>query len=86
MTQTNDENLKEQVRTILARENYVPETFEGDFETYIGVYARPKDKPTSLDSSNEKEAREQDTYRINGMVQDFTEWFEWEIIHDKIVE
>ena len=50
------EQLKEQARNDLHQRGLVVEgIFEGDFETYIGCYARPLDKPTALDPMNEKE-------------------------------
>lgn len=81
------ESLKEQVREQLGVKGYVVDSmFEMDDEvTWIGVYARPKDKPTALDPRDEEEARWQDEHRVNGMVQDFTEWFEWEVKDGKLV-
>lgn len=72
--------LKAQVREELKEQGFIIDSsFEGDFKTWIGVYARPKDKPTYLDPQNDKEAEEQEQYSINGFKQDFSEWFEWEI-------
>ncbi|EHQ9018145.1 hypothetical protein KI103_003155 [Enterococcus faecalis] len=81
------EELKEQARTELNEWGLIIDgCFEGDFETWIGCYARPKDKPTYLDPQNDKEAEEQEQYSINGFKQDFSEWFEWEIKNLKIKE
>ena len=79
------EELKEQARKELNEWGLVIDgSFEGDFETYIGCYARPKDKPTALDPINEEEAKEQAKYAVNGFPQDFTEWYEWEINNGKL--
>src|SRR5699024_11754755 len=67
--------LKAQVREELKEQGFIIDSsFEGDFKTWIGVYARPKDKPTYLDPQNDKEAEEQEQYSINGFKQDFSEW------------
>lgn len=48
------EQLKEQARNDLHQRGLVIEgSFESDFETYIGCYARRLDKPTALDPMNE---------------------------------
>ncbi|ARM67607.1 hypothetical protein LW81_037 [Lactococcus phage LW81] len=79
--------LKEQARKELTKKGFVIDgSFEGDFKTWMGVYARPSDKPTYLDPSDGKEAEEQAKYAINGFNQDFSEWFEWEIDGLKIKE
>ncbi|MEQ7179694.1 hypothetical protein ABQE01_11820 [Enterococcus thailandicus] len=79
--------LKAQVREELKEQGFIIDSsFEGDFKTWIGVYARPKDKPTYLDPQNDKEAEEQEQYSINGFKQDFSEWFEWEVKNLKIKE
>ena len=79
--------LKAQVREELKEQGFIIDSsFEGDFKTWIGVYARPKDKPTYLDPQNDKEVEEQEQYSINGFKQDFSEWFEWEIKNLKIKE
>ena len=79
--------LKAQVREELKEQGFVIDgSFEGDFKTWIGVYARPQDKPTYLDPTNGKEAEEQEKYSINGFKQDFSEWFEWKIENLKIKE
>ncbi|MEW4403834.1 hypothetical protein AB1I62_08920 [Enterococcus sp. AN402] len=54
--------------------------FEGDFTTWMGCYAIQEDKPTALDPMNEEVAKEQDEYRANGMVQDFSEWYKRDIV------
>ncbi|NBA57080.1 hypothetical protein, partial [Enterococcus hirae] len=72
---TRKEQLKEQARKELQERGLIIEgSFEGDFETYIGCYARPVHKPTALDPINEEEAKEQEKYSINGFPQDFAEW------------
>lgn len=82
---TRKEQLKEQARKELQERGLIIEgTFEGDFETYIGCYARPINKPTALDPANEQEAQEQEKYAVNGFPQNFTEWYEWEIINGKL--
>lgn len=81
------EQLKAQAREELTRKGFIVDSsFEGDFKTWMGVYARPYDKPTYLDPSDGKEAEEQEKYSINGFKQDFSEWFEWEIDGLKIKE
>ncbi|KXF71703.1 hypothetical protein [Enterococcus faecalis] len=71
---------KEQARKELQERGLIIEgNFEGDFETYIGCYARPINKPTALDPANEQEK-----YAVNGFPQNFTEWYEWEIINGKL--
>ncbi|EPH77572.1 hypothetical protein D929_00094 [Enterococcus faecalis 02-MB-P-10] len=85
VNQATIEALKEQARNELkAHDLLIDGCFEGDFETYIGCYARPKDKPTALDPFDEEEAREQEKYSVNGIVQDFSEWYEWEINKGKL--
>lgn len=82
-----DQFIKAQVRAELQKQDFVTDSlFEGDFTTWVGVYARPKDKPTYLDPWDEEEEAEQDKYRINGMKQDFSEWFEWKIENLKITD
>jgi len=79
--------LKAQVREELKEQGFVIDgSFEGDFSTWIGVYARPKDKPTYLDPQDDKELKEQEKYSINRLKQDFSEWFEWGIENLKIVQ
>lgn len=82
------EVLKEEVRKLLRKKGYVIDSFfEGDFVTWIGVYARPADKPTYLDPMTEKDAELQEKYRDeNGFKRDFGEWFEWEIKKGHLVE
>ncbi|KAA9178921.1 hypothetical protein F6X86_06695 [Enterococcus durans] len=77
--------LQRKVREILAIKGYIADScFEGDYETWIGVYARPKDKPTYLDPRDDEEAALQEKYSVNGFKQDFSEWFEWEIKDNEI--
>ena len=76
----NSEELKKQARLLLKKKGYIVDSpFEGDFERWIGVYARPKDKPTYLDPANAEEVVLQEKYSVNGFKQDFSEWFEFEI-------
>jgi len=83
---TQKEQLKEQARKELQQKGLIIEgSFERDFETYIGCYARPIYKPTALDPINEQEALEQEKHVINGFPQDFTEWYEWEIENKKLI-
>ncbi|MFG5461588.1 Phi-29-like late activator [Enterococcus faecalis] len=77
----NSEELKKQARVLLEKKGYIVDSpFEGDFERWIGVYARPKDRPTYLDPTDGEEAGLQELYSVNGFKQDFAEWFEFEII------
>ncbi|EMF0128875.1 hypothetical protein EQ856_08930 [Enterococcus hirae] len=79
------EQLKEQARKGLQERRLIIEgSFEGDFETYMGCYARPINKPTALDPMNEQEVQEQEKHAMNGFPQDFTEWYEWEINNGKL--
>lgn len=83
----NKSELEAKVRKLLLAKNFVPDSyFEGDYATWIGVYARPKDKPTYLDANNEEEYLLQEKYSQNGFKQDFSEWFEWEIVNDELIE
>ena len=83
----NAEALKEEVRKVLRKKGYVVDSyFEGDYVEYIGVYARPEDKPTYLDPLNEEEFRLQEKYSVDGFKQDFAEWFEWGIKDGHLVE
>nr|WP_306179167.1 hypothetical protein [Campylobacter jejuni] len=78
----NSEELKKQARVLLEKKGYIVDSsFEGDFERWIGVYARPKDKPTYLDPTDGEEAGLQELYSVNGFKQDFAEWFEFEIVN-----
>ncbi|MEB7428449.1 Phi-29-like late activator [Enterococcus faecalis] len=78
----NSEELKKQVRVLLEKKGYIVDSpFEGDFERWIGVYARPKDKPTYLDPTDGEEVSLQELYSIDGFKQDFAEWFEFEILN-----
>lgn len=79
------EALKDQARKELnEHELIVDGCFEGDYETWLGVYARPKDKPTALDPMTAEEARLQDAYAVNGFKQDFSEWVEWDIVNNHL--
>ena len=80
------EVIKEKVREFLSEKGYVAETFDGDFETWIAVYARPVNMPSSLDPSDWEEAALQDKYGRNGFKQDFSEYFEWKIKGAELVE
>ena len=60
--------------------------FEGDYETWVGVYARPENKPTYLDPTTSEDAYLQNRYRVDGFKQDFAEWFEWEIENGEVKE
>lgn len=83
----NASELQRKVRDILTKKGFIIDGyFEGDYVTWIGVYARPKDKPTYLDPSNAEEARLQEKYSVGGFKQDFSEWFEWEIIDGKLTD
>ncbi|MFQ6343339.1 Phi-29-like late activator [Enterococcus lactis] len=85
-TPPNSEGLKQKVITILNKMGYIVDGyFEGDYVTWIGVYARPEDKPTYLDPTNEKEAYLQNKHRVDGFKQDFAEWFEWDIKENEII-
>ena len=73
-------DIKKQVRQKLEEVGYeIDGAFEGDFTSWVGVYARPKDKPTYLDPANAEEVVLQEKYSVNGFKQDFSEWFEFEI-------
>ena len=80
------EVIKEKVREFLSEKGYVAETFDGDFETWIAVYARPVNMPSSLDPSDWEEAALQDKYSRNGFKQDFSEYFECKIKGAELVE
>ncbi|WP_195958031.1 Phi-29-like late activator [Enterococcus gallinarum] len=83
----NKEEIEALVRSELHKKGFVVDSyFEGDYDTWIGVYARPKDKPTYLDPSTAEEARLQDKYRVDGFKKDFSEWFEWEIKNGELIE
>ncbi|WP_241546155.1 hypothetical protein [Enterococcus villorum] len=78
--------LQRQIRELLAIKGYIIDSpFEGDYVTWIGVYARPKDKPSYLDPRDAEEAALQEKYSLNGFKQDFSEWFEWKIKDDEII-
>ncbi|EGO5832022.1 MULTISPECIES: hypothetical protein [Enterococcus] len=83
----NSEELKQQARVLLEKKGYIVDSpFEGDFERWIGVYARPKDKPTYLDPTDGEEVGLQEAYSVDGFKQDFAEWFEGEIVEGKVKE
>ncbi|PQG48404.1 hypothetical protein CUS80_00255 [Enterococcus faecium] len=84
----NAEDIRKQVLSILSKKKFVLDgSFEGDFSTWVGVYARPADKPPYLDPVNAEEAELQNMYRDeDGFARDFSEWFEWEIINGTVVE
>ncbi|EGG59366.1 hypothetical protein HMPREF9520_00246 [Enterococcus faecalis TX1467] len=83
----NSEELKQQARVLLEKKGYIVDSpFEGDFERWIGVYARPKDKPTYLDPMDGEEVGLQEVYSVDGFKQDFAEWFEGEIVEGKVKE
>lgn len=85
--QDNIEVVKEKVRELLNEKGYIVDgSFEGDFTTWVGVCARPRNRPTYLDANDSEEAAEQDKYSINGFKQDFSELFEWEIKGNELVE
>ncbi|EGO8372096.1 TPA: Phi-29-like late activator [Enterococcus faecalis] len=82
----NSEELKKQARLLLKKKGYIVDSpFEGDFERWIGVYARPKDKPTYLDPTDGEETGLQELYSVDGFKQDFAEWFEGEIVEGKLI-
>lgn len=83
----NSEELKKQARVLLEKKGYIVDSpFEGDFERWIGVYARPKDKPTYLDPTDGEEAGLQELYSVDGFKQDFAEWFEFEVVEGILKE
>ncbi|GGD05861.1 Phi-29-like late activator [Enterococcus wangshanyuanii] len=83
----NKKELEAKARKLLLAKDFVPDSyFEGDYATWIGVYARPKDKPTYLDANDHEEYLLQEKYSQNGFKQDFSEWFEWEIVNNELVE
>lgn len=82
----NSKELKKQARLLLKKKGYIVDSpFEGDFERWIGVYARPKDKPTYLDPTDGEETGLQELYSVDGFKQDFAEWFEGEIVEGKLI-
>lgn len=82
----NAQDMQEKVRKLLAKKGYLVDGyFEGNYETWIGVYARLKDKPTYLDAKDGEDADLQNQYRVDGFKQDFSEWFEWEIKNNELV-
>lgn len=84
---SNSDELKKQARMLLEKKGFVVDSpFEGDFEKWIGVYARPKDKPTYLDPVDGEEVALQELYSIDGFKQDFAEWFEFELVDGRVVD
>ena len=84
---SNSDELKKQARMLLEKKGLVVDSpFEGDFEKWIGVYARPKDKPTYLDPVDGEEVALQELYSIDGFKQDFAEWFEFELVDGRVVD
>lgn len=84
---SNSDELKKQARMLLEKKGFVVDSpFEGDFEKWIGVYARPKDKPTYLDPADGEEVALQELYSIDGFKQDFAEWFEFELVDGRVVD
>ena len=79
--------IKAQVREELTKKGFlIDSSFEyGDNNEWVGVNAGPQDKPTALDPYDEEEEKEQEKYAINGMKQDFVEWFEWDIKNNNLV-
>ncbi|WP_249540745.1 hypothetical protein, partial [Escherichia coli] len=74
---------RNQVREILKKKGYIVDSyFESDYVTWVGVYARPENKPTYLDPATSEDAYLQNKYRVDDFKQDFAEWFEWEIAND----
>lgn len=84
----NAKEICRQVNESLQKRGFVVDGyFEGDFATWVGVYARPIDKPTYLDALTDEDAELQEKYRDeNGFKRDFAEWFEWEIVNGQIIE
>ena len=77
--------IKARVREELTKKGFL---IDSDFEygdDWVGVYARPQDKPTALDPYDDEEEKEQEKYAINGVNQDFAEWFEWDIKNNDLV-
>ncbi|SJZ77539.1 hypothetical protein SAMN02745116_01400 [Pilibacter termitis] len=83
----NAKDLQEQVRKIIHKKGYLLDSdFEGDYHNWIGVYARPKDKPTYLDPDSLEECVKQQKYAINGFKQDFAKWFEFTIEKGVVID
>lgn len=87
-TPENAEEIKKQVYSILDKNGFIVDGyFEGDFLNWVGVYARPSDKPTYLDAITKEEVELQNKYRDeNGFKRDYAEWFEWEIENGRVIE
>jgi hypothetical protein len=82
----NSEKLKKQARQLLKEKGYIVDSsFEGDYVSWIGVYARPEDKPTYLDPVDGEEVALQERHSIDGLKQDFAEWFEWSVVNGQLV-
>ncbi|AOM34916.1 hypothetical protein AAFB63_002276 [Enterococcus faecalis] len=80
---SNVDSIRNQVREILKKKGYIVDSyFESDYVTWVGVYARPENKPTYLDPATSEDAYLQNKYRVDDFKQDFAEWFEWEIAND----
>lgn len=76
----NTGKIQNQVRNILSRKGFIVDSgYEGDYETWIGVYGRPEDMPTYLDATDGDEAALQERHAVGGFKQDFAQWFEWQI-------
>lgn len=83
----NKDELETKARQLLLVKGFVPDSsFEGDYATWLGVYARPKDKPTYLDANDNEEYLLQEKYSRDGFKQDFSEWFEWDVLKDELKE
>jgi hypothetical protein len=72
--------LKKEIAKLLINKGYLKDSdfeycFKKDY-SFLGCYARPKDKPTYLDPQNNEESYLQEYYAIDGMKQDFSEWVE----------
>lgn len=86
-TPKNKYEIEGEVRKKLLKKGFLVDSFfEGDYATWIGVYARPKDKPTYLDANTHEEYLLQEKYKVDGLKQDFSEWFEWRIEKGVLVE
>lgn len=59
---------------LLEKKEYIVDSpLKGDFERCIGIYARSKDKPTYLDTTDGEEAALQELCSVDGFEQDFEE-------------
>lgn len=85
--QDNIEIVKEKIGNYLKRKGFLIDSpFEGDFIKWVGVYARPMNRPTYLDANDSEEAEDQERFSVGGSKQDFAEWFEWVIVGTDIVD